>query len=172
MSTGPTGPGRDDGPRNGRDPRPGSLRPTPAGPLVGWGGVGLVGGWLLHPVAARLQGTAPLVTWSQVLVLFGMAGLLAVTAWRTRQSVHVRHERLEPHRAVNRLVLARACALVGALAAGGYLGYAISWLGVDAELASQRVWRSVTAGVGGVAMTITALALERACRVRSDPDGP
>ncbi len=58
----------------------------------------------------------------------------------------MRHERLEPHQAVNRLVLARACALVGALVAGGYLGYALSWLGVDAELARQRAWRSVAAG--------------------------
>ena len=35
---------------------------------------------------------------------------------------------------MNRLVLARACALVGALVAGGYLGYALSWVGVDTEL--------------------------------------
>ena len=53
--------------------------------------------------------------------------------------MHVHHERLEPHQAVNRLVLARACALVGALVAGGYVGYALSWVGVDAELAGQRV---------------------------------
>ena len=30
---------------------------------------------------------------------------------------------------MNRLVLARACALVGALVAAGYVGYAVSWLG-------------------------------------------
>jgi hypothetical protein len=86
--------------------------------------------------------------------------------------VQVRHERLEPHRMVNRLVLARACALVGALVAGGYAGYAVSWLGVDAELAAQRAWRSAAAAAGGVAMVITSLLLERACRVRSDQDAP
>ena len=86
--------------------------------------------------------------------------------------MHVHHQRLEPHRAVNRLVLARACALVGALVAGGYVGYAVSWVGVDTELADQRVWRSAVAALAGVAIVITSLLLERACRVRSDPDEP
>ena len=152
------------------EPSGGNLRPTSAGPLVGWGGVGLVGGWLLHPVADAVRGTAPIVTWTQVLALGLMAALLLATAIRTWREVHVRRERLEPQRAVNRLLLARASALVGALVAGGYLGYAISWIGVDADLAAQRAWRSVAAAVGGVAMTMTAVALERACRVRSDPD--
>ena len=84
--------------------------------------------------------------------------------------MHVHHQRLEPHQAVNRLVLARACALVGALVAGGYFGYALSWVGVDTELGDQRMWRSVVAGLAGVAIVITALLLERACRVRSDDD--
>ena len=59
---------------------------------------------------------------------------------------------------------------VGALVAGGYVGYAVSWLGVDAELADQRAWRSLVAAIAGVAITIAALLLERACRVRSDDD--
>ena len=53
--------------------------------------------------------------------------------------------RLEPHRAVNRLVMAKACALVGALVAGGYAGYALTWLGMEAELADQRLLRSAIA---------------------------
>ncbi len=84
--------------------------------------------------------------------------------------MHVRRERLEPRRAVNRLLLARSCAYVGALVAGGYAGYAVSWLGVGAELADQRAWRSLAAAAAGAAITITAVLLERACRVRSDDD--
>ena len=61
----------------------------------------------------------------------------------------MRRECLEPHRAVNRFVLARSCVLVGALVAGGYVGYALTWLGVDTELATQRVWRSVAGGARG-----------------------
>lgn len=148
----------------------GHLRPTSPGQLVAWAVAGLVGGWLLHPLAERIRGTAPIVTWTQVLTLALLAGILGATARLTWRALHVRRERLEPQRAVNRLVLARSSALVGALVAGGYLGYAVSWLGVDAELAGQRVWRSAAAAVAAVAVVVTAILLERACRVRSEPD--
>ena len=57
-----------------------------------------------------------------------------------------------------------------ALLAGGYAGYAVSWIGIDSDLASQRMWRSAAAALAGVAVVVTSLLLERACRVRSDPD--
>jgi len=159
VSAGPTG---DDESSGGR------LRPTSFATLSVWAVAGLVGGWLLHAVAARVWGTAPLVTWAQPLALVLVAAILGATAYLTWRTVQVHHERLEPQQAVNRLVLARACALVGALLAGGYAGYALSWIGVDSDLASQRLWRSVVATVAGVAIVITSVLLERACRVRSD----
>lgn len=116
-------------------------------------------------MARALAGTAPLVSWTQPLALALVAAILGGTAWATWRTLHVHQRRLEPHRAVNRLVLARACALVGALVAGGYAGYAVSWLGVGAELAGERAWRSLVAAAGGVAIVATALLLERACRV-------
>lgn len=156
---------------SGDDPSDGRLRPTSPGALTAWAVVGLVGGWLLRPLAERAQGMAPIVTWLQPLALFFVAAVLGATAWLTWRTVHVHRDYLEPHRAVNRLVLGRACALVGALVAGGYAGYALAFLGVDTDLATQRVWRSAVGAVGGVAITISALLLERACRVRSgDPD--
>lgn len=167
MIDGPAGP-EDDQDRD--RVHPGRLRPTSAGVLTGWAVVGLVGGWLLRPVAERVRDTAPIVTWAQPLALLLVAAILGATAYGTWRTVHVHHERLEPHRAVNRLVLARACALVGALVAGGYLGYAVSWVGVDTELGDQRMWRSLIAAFAGVAVVVTALLLERACRVRSDED--
>jgi hypothetical protein len=147
-----------------RPPREGRLAPLPPSALATAAVLGLVGGWLLHPVAERVNGTAPMVGWLQGVVLFFVAVLLGVVARHTARA-RDGAERLEPHRAVNRLVLARACALVGALVAGGYAGYAVSWLGDPAELADQRVWRSVLAAVGGVAIVIAALWLERACRI-------
>ncbi len=148
--------------------RPGRLRPTSAGALTAWGVAGLVGGWLLRGISERVRDTAPVVAWAQPVALLLVAAILGATAYLTWRTVHVHHVRLEPHQAVNRLILARACALVGALVAGGYLGYALSWLGVDTDLADQRVWRSLVAAVAGVAIVVTALLLERACRVRSD----
>jgi hypothetical protein len=152
------------------EPSGGHLRPTSAGALTAWVVVGLVGGWLIHPITERTRGSAPVVTWTQPLALFLGAPIVGATAWVTWRTVHVRRERLEPRRAVNRLLLARSCAYVGALVAGGYAGYAVSWLGVGAELADQRAWRSLAAAAAGATITITAVLLERACRVRSDDD--
>ena len=152
----------------GEESPAGRLRPTSAGAITAWAVVGLVGGWLLHPAFEWLNGSAPLVTWAQPLALALVAAILGCTAWLTWRTVHVQQQRLEPHRAVNRLVLARSCALVGALVAGGYLGYAVSWVGLGAELGPQRVWRSVAAAIAGVGVVVTAILLERACRVRSD----
>lgn len=150
----------------------GRLRPTSPAVMTAWGLVGLVGGWLLRPISEGLRGWAPIVSWAQPLALVLVAAILGGTAYATWRTVHVHHQRLEPHRAVNRLVLARSCALVGAFVAGGYLGYAVSWLGVDAEWADQRAWRSAAAGLAGIATVIAAVALERACRVRSDDQEP
>ena len=114
------------------------------------------------------MGTAPIVSWLQPLALLLVAGILAYTAYSTHRTVQDRPDLLEPHQAVNRLVLARACAFVGALVLGGYLGYALSWVGDDAELADERIWRAGAASFAGLLIVITALLLERACRVGSD----
>lgn len=167
------GPPLDDEDPDGASPDAGHrLKPTSPGVLTIWGVVGLVGGWLLHYYAENKMAAAPLVTWGQPLALFLVGAILAATARATWRTVHVRRERLAPHQAVNRLVLARACAYVGVLVAGAYLGYALSWVGVSADLAQQRAVRSLIAGLGGASVAVGALLLERACRVRKDDDRP
>ena len=150
----------------------GRLRPTSYAVVTAWGVGGLVLGWVWKPVAEQLNDTAPLVSWAQPAALWLVAVAIAITWWQTRSVVQVRRQRLEPHQAVNRLVLGRAGALVGALVAGGYAGYAVSWIGDPAELAGQRIVRSVVAVVAGLAILGGALLLERACRVRKGPRGP
>jgi high-affinity Fe2+/Pb2+ permease len=59
---------------------------------------------------------------------------------------------------------------VGALVAGGYAGYAVSWLGSEAELAHERMLRSALAAVAAGLVTLGGVLLERACRVRKDPE--
>lgn len=166
---GPDGPESAGGPGGGgRGGRPGRLRPTPPGLLTGWLVAGLVGGWLLRRVARAAGWTVPEVGWTQILLLVLVAAILGGTALATRRTVERAPIDLLPHQAVNRLALARACALVGVLLAGGYLGYAVSWLGVGSQVAEDRVLRSVLAAAAGAAVAVTALLLERACRVRSD----
>lgn len=146
----------------------GRVGPTSVGALTGFALTGLVLGWLLRPVGTRIWGVAPTVQWLPVLTLLFVAAIVGAVAWVTYGALHRRNERIEPHRAVNRLVLGKACALVGALVGGGYLGYALSWLGVTAELAEQRMLRSLVGGVAGALVVVTSLLLERACRVRDD----
>ncbi len=161
----PEDPDEPDGPEPG-----GRLRPTSAVLLTVAAGTGIVGGWLLHPVGRRIWGTPPFVSGLQVLALASLAAALAVTAWATWRTVHQRRQRMEPHVAVNRFVLARASAVVGALVAGGYAGYAISWLGVGAQLAGERLWSALAASGAALLVLGAALLLERACRVRSGDD--
>lgn len=154
------------------EPTPqGHVRPTPPGVLVAWGVGGMVAGWLVRRVVEAAGGVVPVLSWLQPLALFLVAAILAVTARATWRQVQVRRTWLDPARAVNRLVLAKACALVGALLAGVYAGYALSWVGVADDLAGERMLRALTASGAGVLIVTFALALERACRVREDdPD--
>lgn len=144
------------------------LTPTPIGLLVACFLSGLVLGRLLKPAALSVTDSAPLIGWPAVLLLFFATGIVGYLAWMTHVALQRAKGRLEPHQAVNRLVLAKACALVGAFLGGGYLGYAVGWLGVDSALAHQRLWRAVLAGAASLLLAGAALLLERACRVRRD----
>ena len=119
----------------------GHLRPTSAASLWVAAILGLGVGWLLRPVMVEATGSAPFVTWAQGLALVFVAAFLAFVAWDTWQTIQVKRHRLPGNGAVNRLVLARASALVGALVAGGYAGYGITWLGDASELAEVRAVR-------------------------------
>ncbi|GAA1504063.1 DUF3180 domain-containing protein [Nocardioides humi] len=149
-------------------PSPDGLRPTGLPTVLGWAAVGLVAGWAVQPLCDRLGVVPPLVSAPQPLALLLLAAILGYVAWVTHRAVHVRRERLEAHQAVNRLVLARASVLVAALVTGGYVGYALSWIGDPAELADERMARSFAAAACALAAVVAGLFLERACRVRDD----
>lgn len=152
------------------DPGGGRLRPTSPAGLTACAVVGLVGGWFVRPVLVELDGTARVVSWTQPVALAVVVAIVGAAAWTTWRQLHVRRERIEPHRALNRLALARASAYVGALVAGAYAGYAVSWLGLSSELAGEQATRAAVAAVAGLAMVVGGLLLERACRVREDDD--
>ena len=157
----------EDSPLGDDDGSHGNLRTTGPGLLAAVFLVGLVIGRMIRPVAIQLDGTAPRVGWLAVLALFFVAAILAFVAWSTYRTIHHHQQRLEPNQAVNRLVLAKSCAIAGAVLAGGYFGYALSWIGDEAELAQERLTRSVLAGIAGGLIVAGSLALERACRVRN-----
>ncbi|WP_181641947.1 DUF3180 family protein, partial [Nocardioides massiliensis] len=103
-------------------PGPGRMRPTGWRPLVVVAVVGALLGFAVRPVAQWLGETAPTVGLLQVGALYFLAAVLAALAWQTWRTLHRQGGTLEPHRAVNRLLVAKSCALVGALAGGAYGG--------------------------------------------------
>lgn len=148
----------------------GRLQPLSVPLIAALAVLGLVLGWLAHPLLQRLLGVAPIVTWLPALLFGFVSAILLVAVRGTRKAQTGSRPPPDPQHMVNRFVLARATALVGAVVAGGYAGYAVSWLGLDAELASQRALRSAVAAASALAMVVAAGLLERACRVRSDDD--
>jgi hypothetical protein len=149
-------------------PPSGRIGPTGPGPLVAFGMVGLVAGWAIRTIALRMDRPEPQVSFTAIGLLVFLAAIVAGAAYLTRRTVQTRRGDLLPHQAVNRLALGKACALGGALVAGGYFGYALAQLGVDDPQAVSRLWRSVGAGVAGLMLVGAALALEQACRVPRD----
>lgn len=164
----------------GTDPDggPGRIRPTQPGPLAAFGVLGLVCGWLVRLVCLHEQWTEPQVSWVTTGLLWFLAAALGLAAYRTQQAVrpsrgHPARAPLPPHQAVNRLVLGKASALVGALLAGGFVGYAVAQLGVStSDLATDRLWHSLLAAAGALGVLIAGLLLERACRVPDDREPP
>lgn len=147
------------------DEGPGRVGTTSPVVLAGLFILGLIAGRLIQPVTIWTDRTAPRVGWLPILLLFFGAAVLGAVAWSTWRTLQRGHGYLRPHQAVNRLVLAKACALVGALVAGGYIGYAISWIGDEAQLAGERLGHSALAALASVLMVAGSLTLERACRV-------
>jgi asparagine N-glycosylation enzyme membrane subunit Stt3 len=131
--------------------------------------MGLVAGWVSRPVLESLRDSAPVVTWLPALAFGFVAAILAWTARATRRSLTGEHDRPSAQAMVNRFVLARACALVAAAAAGAYAGYALTWVGSNADLGFRMI-RPAAASASAAAMTWAAVFLERACRVRSEDD--
>jgi hypothetical protein len=156
-------PGSPGGPQRDDDPPPGRLRTTDPRVLLALALVGFVVGWALRLLAVEVGFTAPRAGWAQVGVLVLVAAVLGSVASVTRR------ERPAPHHAVNRLVLAKSCALGAALMTGGYLGSALSWVGIAAETAASRIVTSLAAAAAAALAVGAALALERACRIKGGP---
>jgi hypothetical protein len=132
--------------------------------------VGHVVGWAGRTLSIRLGYVEPDVPLASILLLVFVAAIVGGSAYLTRRTVQRHRGALQHHQAVNRLVLGKACALVGALLTGGYLGYALAQLGVGDPASDARLWRSALAALGAGGVTAAALLLELACRVPRDPE--
>jgi Protein of unknown function (DUF3180) len=155
-----------------QEPEPGRVRPTRITVLLAAVGVGLVVGWFGGALLERSDGVAPTVPWTSVGVMAFAAAVLGATAWSTWRTIHRQRRWIDPHKAVNRLVLAKASALVGALTAGLYAGFGARFLDdLSAPLPQERVIRAGLVVLAAVLVVVAALLLEHACRVPKPPEG-
>ncbi|MDN5851657.1 MAG: DUF3180 domain-containing protein [Actinomycetia bacterium] len=152
-------------------PNPPRLRRVSARSLAIIAAVGLIIGRAARPVLERMDQVAPTVPWTASVALVFLAAVLGWLAYSTYQAVHKRQERFPSDRAVRQLVLAQASAIVGALVAGGYAGFALSFANsMDTDLGQERVIHSGVTALAGIAVIVAALLLERACEVPRDDD--
>lgn len=129
-------------------------------------------GGLVPPLVERAGGTAPTVSWASVLTLGFVAVVLFALAGTTWHTLHRRRERIDHQRAVNLLVLGKASALAGAVVAGAYLAFALSFAGeTDVPLPRERLVHGLLAAAGAAGVAGGGLALERSCRVPRGPNG-
>jgi hypothetical protein len=149
----------------------GSVKLTPFRALVVAALFGGLAGWLLVVTANAFDLIPPEVPWTAPIGLILLAALVGALAYSSHQRIQVRRERMEPSRAVAFLVLGKASALAGALVAGGYFGFALMFLTrIDAVAPRDRVIRSGVAVLAGIALCITGLLLERACKIPREDD--
>jgi hypothetical protein len=152
-------------------PTQGTVGPTKLSVLAAVFVCGGLLGYALVPISESIGGSAPRVEWTAVAALVVIAGVLLVFAYTTYRTVHRDRKPMDATRAVNFLMLAKASALVGALLAGGYLGFALQFVdSLDVPLPRERFVRSLICAVTGVVIVVSALLLERACRVPKDPE--
>jgi uncharacterized membrane protein YjfL (UPF0719 family) len=150
-------------------PPEGSVTPTPRLALAVAALFGALGGWVIFVSAGALDLVPPSIPWTAPAGLILIMALVGVLAYTTHQRIQVRRERVEAQRAVGFLVLGKASALAGALVAGGYLTYALLFVGRLAVAGPRdRVIKSAIACVAGVGLCVAGLLLERACRVPDD----
>lgn len=146
-------------------------RRTPALLLATLVAVGLVVGRIIPELILRADRTVPVVGWGAALALFVGALVLGFLAWSTWQSLHRKNQRMTSDHGLTMLALAKASAVVAALFAGAYGGYAASYLDAfDSPLGKDRVIHGGAAAVAGLLMMAAALALERALRIPGDDD--
>ncbi len=130
-------------------------------------GVGLV----TAAVQTHRHGYPPLLTIAApvAIALVVLALLLAIRYMRVRLRVTAVVPP-DPHLAVRLFMLGRACTLVGSVVVGVYVALGAQRLAVEGLTGPRNQLLLAAAGlVAGLAMTITAVVLERSCRYPGDP---
>lgn len=121
----------------------------------------------------RLTGRMMPVPWSSALTVVAVAVVL--TGWTVwfRRKLRAAGARVDPFVAVRTAALAMAASRAGAIIAGLFVGVGL-WFATDLSVpvARERLEVCVVGALGGAVLLVTALWLERCCRLPDDPDAP
>ncbi len=153
-------------------PQPGpSVRPTGPTALLIAGVVGAGFSWIAQSTAENFGWPTPPVPPLTAVVV----AVLALASWLAARWMHravqVRHQVVEPARAIALLLAGKAALLGGTMLAAGYAVVALRHLPeMDAALPRERVLSAAAAAVLSVALAFAGRALERACQVPGPPD--
>jgi polyferredoxin len=146
-------------------------RPTSALLIAALLALGVIAGRLTPPLIVRLDGTPPRLGWVAPLTLLAAAAGVGTLAWNTWQSLHKKRERMTAEHGIRMLSLAKSCAVVGAVVAGYYGGFAFAYVDtLDSMLGRERFIRGLAAAVASLLLLVAGLLLERACRLPDDSD--
>ena len=134
--------------------------------------IGALIGWTIVAVTGR-DGVPLRVAWSGPITLLAAAAVLVCIAYVLHLRLQVNRLRIPDRQAVAWLALGKAAAVVGALMAGGYFGFAVRFVtDLSTDAPRERVIRSAVAIVGGIGVMLASLRIERACLVPPDKRGP
>ncbi|MCZ4498640.1 MAG: hypothetical protein JWQ74_1193 [Marmoricola sp.] len=149
----------------------GRIQVTGPGPLVVLGLAGLFIGWAARGVAIRSESTTPTISWLAVALTWFLVAVTAGTAYLTWRAVRRERLVLSPQQGLARLVLGKTMARLAASALGGYVGVAISNIGVEGDKADRVILHALLAGLGAATGVAAGLLLEHACRVPPEDPG-
>ena len=130
-------------------------------------------GWALVRLTDSLAGRYVPVTWVAAVAVWLVAGALLWWTLTARPRLQRRPgaRRLSPQVATRTAALALASSRAGAIVAGAYAGVAIGFLPeLTVPAGSSAAIAAIVASVGGVALAILGIWLERLCRIDGDGD--
>ncbi len=120
-------------------------------------------------------GEFPVIAWYTSAVLLVLAGLEAVAGFAVRRRVAENEvgqarEQLHPVTVARLVALAKASAILGAVTAGGW-GAITAYLFHLGDVSSAQASKpgTIVGALGGIALVVAALWLERCCRTPEDP---
>lgn len=145
------------------------MTPTSARLLISLGVVSAVAGWVVADLVDEGLGRTVPVPWTAAATLAIIAIALFFWAVGTRRKLRDGHA--DPFVAARTAALAMAASRTGAIATGVYAGFLV-WFAGQWWIEAARVhgFASAAAVIAGFLMVLSALWLERICRIKSDSD--